>query len=80
MAQDGPIRIEGEEEILICRCMQSNHWPFCDASHHSLSGSSQTPELLTLDKNKTYFLCGCFRSKNKPFCDGSHDKISRPKF
>ena len=75
MSSGGPIKITGEEEIAVCMCMQSNHWPFCDASHHTLSGGGDLgPKLVTLDPNKTYYLCGCFRTKNKPFCDGSHEK------
>ena len=76
MKNNGPFKIEGEEEILICRCMQSNHWPLCDGSHHSLAGQDLSPELISLDKNKTYLFCSCYRTKNRPFCDGSHEKIS----
>jgi len=54
--------------------MQSNHWPFCDATHHTTGGE---PEILELDKSKTYYLCGCFRTKKRPFCDGSHEKIKK---
>ncbi|MFQ5673887.1 MAG: CDGSH iron-sulfur domain-containing protein [Nitrospinales bacterium] len=69
----GPMKITGEEEIAVCTCMQSNHWPYCDASHHTLSDSAG-PEIISLDKNKTYYLCQCFKTKNRPFCDGSHNK------
>lgn len=68
-----PMAIKGEGELAICRCGQSNHWPLCDASHHALGGGE--PEIISLDKDKTYLLCQCHRSKNSPFCDGSHDRL-----
>ena len=68
----GPVKITGVETLAVCTCMQSQHWPMCDASHHTLGGDG--PRLVELDKNKTYFLCGCFKTKNIPFCDGSHEK------
>lgn len=73
MPEKSPLKITGEEEIVVCTCMQSNYWPMCDASHHTLGGGAK-PELLKLDKNKTYYLCRCFKTKNRPFCDGSHEK------
>ena len=73
MSAEGPIKITDTLEIAVCTCMQSNHWPFCDATHHTTGGDG--PEIVQLDKNKTYYLCGCFRTKNRPFCDGSHEKI-----
>ena len=72
MSEEGPIKITNNEEIVVCTCMQSNHWPFCDATHHTTGGK---PKIIKLDKNKTYFLCGCFRTKKSPFCDGSHEKL-----
>ena len=68
----GPIKITDASEIAVCTCMQSNHWPFCYATHHTMGGE---PEILQLDKTKTYYLCGCYRTKKRPFCDGSHEKI-----
>tara|TARA_Y100000294_G_scaffold92017_1_gene85805 strand:- start:691 stop:912 length:222 start_codon:yes stop_codon:yes gene_type:complete len=66
----GPLEISGEEEILVCTCMQSGHWPFCDSSHHTMGGSG--PKTVQLNKKKTYHLCRCYKTKNPPFCDGSH--------
>ncbi|MBI4382608.1 MAG: CDGSH iron-sulfur domain-containing protein [Nitrospinae bacterium] len=71
MSGNGPMEITGAESLLICTCMQSNHWPLCDGSHHTLGGE---PELIRLDKSKTYYFCSCYRTKNRPFCDGSHAK------
>ena len=68
----GPIKITNASEIAFCTCMQSKHWPFCDATHHTIGGE---PEILELDKTKIYYLCGCYRTKKRPFCDGSHEKI-----
>jgi CDGSH-type Zn-finger protein len=76
MSENTPLEITGEDEILVCVCMQSNHWPFCDASHHSLAGSEIEPRMVKLDKTKTYHLCRCYRTKTAPFCDGSHKKIA----
>ncbi|PIQ99951.1 MAG: cytochrome C551 [Nitrospinae bacterium CG11_big_fil_rev_8_21_14_0_20_45_15] len=71
--QIGPEELTGEEEILVCTCMQSRHWPYCDASHHTLGGGKE-PVVVSLDKNKTYKICKCFKTKNRPFCDDSHIK------
>ncbi len=68
----GPEKITGVKQIAYCNCMQSSHWPHCDATHHSVGGDG--PDIIDLDENKTYLLCRCFKSKNKPFCDGSHEK------
>lgn len=65
----GPEKITGAKQIAYCNCMQSFHWPHCDATHHSMGGGG--PDTIDLDENKTYMLCRCFKSKNKPFCDGS---------
>jgi CDGSH-type Zn-finger protein len=73
--QNGPIKITDAQELAICTCMQSNHWPLCDGSHHTLSGNLG-PELIQLDKTKTYYLCGCYRTKKRPFCDGSHELLA----
>ncbi len=35
MSGEGPIKITDTAKIAICTCMQSNHWPFCDATHHN---------------------------------------------
>ena len=70
----GPIKITDASEIAVCTCMQSNHWPFCDATHHIIGGE---PEIVELDKTKTYYLCGCYRTKKRPFCDGSHEKVKK---
>ena len=70
--EKGPTEITGEEEIAACTCMQSKYWPYCDGTHHTLGGDG--PEIIPLDKNKTYYLCRCYRTKNRPFCDGSHEK------
>ena len=59
----GPSKLTGAKQIAYCVCMQSNHWPHCDATHHSTGGSG--PKIIELDKNKTYMLCRCFKSKNK---------------
>ena len=67
-----PTKITGAKQIAYCTCMQSAHWPHCDATHHTVGGEG--PEIIDLDENKTYLLCRCFKSKNKPFCDGSHNK------
>ena len=67
-----PTKITGAKQIAYCTCMQSAHWPHCDATHHTFGGDG--PEIIDLDENKTYLLCRCFKSKKKPFCDGSHDK------
>jgi CDGSH-type Zn-finger protein len=72
MSGKGPLKITDTSQVIICTCMQSNHWPLCDASHHTTGGK---PEIIELDKNKTYYFCGCFRTKNRPFCDGSHKRI-----
>ena len=66
----GPTKLTGANQIAYCTCMQSAHWPLCDATHHTAGGSR--PKIIELDKNKTYMLCRCFKSKNKPFCDSSH--------
>ena len=66
----GPTKLTGAKQIAYCTCMQSAHWPHCDATHHTAGGSG--PKIIELDKDKTYMLCRCFKSKNKPFCDGSH--------
>ncbi len=68
--EKGPLEVTGESEIEVCTCMQSRHWPFCDATHHTLGGDG--PRLVELDKDKTYHICRCFKTKNSPFCDGSH--------
>lgn len=67
----GPLEVSGESEIYICKCMQSQYWPYCDSSHHGMGGGG--PEKVILDKNKTYYLCRCYRTKTSPFCDGSHN-------
>ena len=66
----GPTKLTGAKQIAYCTCMQSAHWPHCDATHHTAGGNG--PKIIELDKDKTYMLCRCFKSKNKPFCDGSH--------
>jgi len=65
-----PLTITGESSIAICTCMCSNHWPYCDASHHTMGGDG--PKIVELDPNKTYQLCQCHKTKTQPFCDGSH--------
>ena len=67
----GPTKLTGAKKIAYCTCMQSAHWPHCDATHHT-AGASSEPKIMELDKDKTYMLCRCLKSKNKPFCDGSH--------
>lgn len=71
MSQDQPMKISNMEDIAVCTCMQSNHWPFCDGSHHTTGGEG--PDIIKLDKEKTYLLCTCYKTKNRPFCDGSHN-------
>jgi len=71
MNKKGPLKITGEEELAICTCRQSQYWPLCDASHHTLGGDG--PDIIQLDKNKTYLLCQCHRTRTPPFCDGSHN-------
>jgi CDGSH-type Zn-finger protein len=66
----GPTKLTGANQLAYCTCMQSAHWPHCDATHHTVGGNG--PEIIELEKDKTYMLCRCFKSKNKPFCDGSH--------
>jgi len=34
--------------------------------------SGTVPEIIELEKDKTYAWCACGNSKNQPFCDGSH--------
>ncbi|MBI5178435.1 MAG: CDGSH iron-sulfur domain-containing protein [Nitrospinae bacterium] len=70
--QEGPLTITGKDSIWACTCMQSAHWPFCDASHHTFGGGE--PVEIQLDPQKTYQLCQCYKTKNRPFCDGSHNK------
>ena len=67
----GPTKISGANQVAYCTCMQSAHWPHCDATHHTVGGDG--PQIIDLDEKKTYLLCRCFKSKNKPFCDGSHN-------
>ena len=55
MSGEGPIKITDTSEIAICTCMQSNHWPFCDATHHTTGGGGDGPEIVRLNKNKTYY-------------------------
>jgi len=74
--KNGPEEITGEKEILVCTCMQSKHWPYCDASHHTLGGGE--PVLVSLDPARTYKLCRCLKTKSRPFCDGSHDRKPDP--
>ena len=57
----GPTKLTGAKQIAYCTCMQSSHWPHCDATHHTVGGNG--PIILELDE-----------SKSKPFCDGSHSK------
>lgn len=38
--------------------------------------SGNSPEKVTLEKDKRYFFCACGRSENQPFCDGSHKGTS----
>ncbi|MBF0273979.1 MAG: CDGSH iron-sulfur domain-containing protein [Nitrospinae bacterium] len=71
MDKKGPIKVTGEETMAVCKCMQSKHWPYCDATHHTLADVE--PEIIQLDKEKTYLLCQCYKTKNPPFCDGSHN-------
>ena len=47
----GPIKITGVKQIAYCTCMQSGHWPHCDATHHSVGGEG--PKIIELDENKT---------------------------
>ena len=77
MSAEGPIKVTNTSEIAICTCIQSNHWPFFDSTHHTTGGGPDGPEIVRLNKKKTYYLCGCFRTKNRPFCDGSHEKIKQ---
>lgn len=72
-SKNEPLVIKGEEELAICSCGQSGHWPLCDASHHSLGGKG--PDFISLDKEKTYLLCQCHRTNNPPYCDGSHNSM-----
>ena len=62
MSAEGPIKVTDTSEVAICTCMQSNHWPFCDATHHTTGGGGDGPEIVRLNKKKTYYLCGCFRT------------------
>lgn len=34
--------------------------------------SDNSPQKVTLNKDKKYYFCACGRSKKQPFCDGSH--------
>ena len=49
----GPTKITGVKQIAYCTCLQSGHWPDCDATHHSVGGEG--PEIIELDENKTCF-------------------------
>lgn len=69
--KNGPLEVTGDDHISVCKCMQSNYWPYCDGTHHEVGGG--WPERVELDKNKTYSLCQCQKTKNPPFCDGSHN-------
>ena len=73
VSSKGPLKIENAEEIALCTCMQSNHWPLCDATHHTLGGAG--PKFISLDPKKTYYLCTCQHTKKSPYCDGSHETI-----
>jgi len=70
--ETGPLEISGKDSIWSCACMQSNYWPLCDGSHHTLGGAG--PVEIPLDPDKTYLLCQCYKTANRPFCDGSHAK------
>lgn len=72
MSEGMPMKITDMDDLAVCTCMQSNHWPLCDGSHHSLSGKE--PDIIKLDRRKTYYLCTCYKTKTRPFCDGSHEK------
>jgi len=47
----GPTKLTGANQIAYCTCMQSAHWPHCDATHHTAGGSG--PKIMELDKDKT---------------------------
>lgn len=34
--------------------------------------AGNSPEVIELEKGKTYAWCACGDSKNQPYCDGSH--------
>ena len=34
--------------------------------------AGNAPQIIELDKGKTYAWCACGNSNNQPFCDGSH--------
>ena len=44
----GPTKITGVKQIAYCTCMQSGHWPHCDATHHSVGGEG--PKIIELDE------------------------------
>ena len=46
----GPTKIKGAKQIAYCTCMQSAHWPHCDATHHTVGGEG--PEIIELDEKK----------------------------
>lgn len=75
MSSKGPLKIENARQIALCTCMQSNHWPLCDATHHTLGGDG--PQLIDLDPRKTYYFCTCHKTKKSPYCDGSHETIEK---
>jgi len=75
VSSKGPLKIENARQIALCTCMQSNHWPLCDATHHTLGGDG--PKLIELDPRKTYYFCTCHKTKKSPYCDGSHENIEK---
>ena len=35
----GPTKLTGAKQLAYCTCMQSAHWPHCDATHHTVGGN-----------------------------------------
>ena len=50
----GPTKLTGAKQIAYCTCMQSAHWPHCDATHHTAGGSG--PKIIELDEEKRVIL------------------------
>ena len=78
------IKVDVREERLICRCGQSEHYPYCDMTckeWNETRGTSFEPWKVSIDSvgKDTVFVCGCGESDNfkngEPTCDGTCESL-----
>ncbi len=79
MSSKGPLKIENAQEIALCTCMQSSHWPLCDATHHTLGGDGPQ-HITTRSKKKPIIFVPAIKPKSRPIVTGPMKKYDKDLF